>query len=73
MKVYFEAYFDAHLGHCLKSMMERYAKIVEVTIMQIWKSPFMLDSISKQYPENFAFLSLRILKLLNGAIVSVCL
>ena len=35
MKVYFEAYFDEHLGHCLKSMMERYAKIVEVTIMQI--------------------------------------
>ena len=31
--------------------------------MQIWKSPYMFVFIQKQYPENFAFLILRILKL----------
>ena len=31
--------------------------------MQIWKSPYMILFISKQYPESFAFLILRILKL----------
>ena len=31
--------------------------------MQIWKSPCMFLLILKQYPENFAFLILRILEL----------
>ena len=31
--------------------------------MQIWKSPYMFVFIKKQYPENFAFLILRILEL----------
>ena len=31
--------------------------------MQIWKSPSMFVFIQKQYPENFAFLFLRILEL----------
>ena len=31
--------------------------------MQSWKSPYMLVFMQKQYPENFAFLILRILKL----------
>ena len=33
------------------------------TLTQIWKSPYMFVLISKQYPENFAFLILRILEL----------
>ena len=33
------------------------------TLMQIWKSPYMIVFISKQYPESFAFLILRILEL----------
>ena len=33
--------------------------------MQIWKSLYMFVLIQKQYPENFAFLILRILKLFN--------
>ena len=28
--------------------------------MQIWKSPYIFVFIKKQYPENFAFLILRI-------------
>ena len=31
--------------------------------MQIWKSPYMPLFIEKYYPENFAFLILRILEL----------
>ena len=31
--------------------------------MQIWKSFYMFQFISKQYPENVAFLILRILEL----------
>ena len=33
--------------------------------MQIWKSPYMFVFISKQYPENLAFLILRILALFS--------
>ena len=33
------------------------------TLRQIWKSPYMFVFISKQYPENFALLILRILQL----------
>ena len=33
------------------------------TLMQIWKSPCMFLFIYKYYPENFAFLTLRILEL----------
>ena len=32
--------------------------------MQIWKSPYMFVFMQKQYPENFVFLTLRILELL---------
>ena len=32
--------------------------------MQIWKSPYIFVLMQKQYPENFLFLILRILKLL---------
>ena len=32
--------------------------------MQIWKSPYIFVLMQKQYPENFSFLILRILKLL---------
>ena len=31
--------------------------------MQIWKSPYMFVFIWKQYPESFAFLTLRIFEL----------
>ena len=31
--------------------------------MQIWKSPYMIVFVEKQYPENFALLILRILEL----------
>ena len=31
--------------------------------MQIWKSPYMIVFIQKQYPENFAFLILGIVEL----------
>ena len=31
--------------------------------MQIWKSPYMFVFIWKRYPENLAFLSLRIAEL----------
>ena len=31
--------------------------------MQIWKSPSMSEFMQKQYPENLAFLILRILEL----------
>ena len=31
--------------------------------MQIWKSPYMFLLIQKYYPENFAFLILKILEL----------
>ena len=31
--------------------------------MQIWKSPYLFVSTQKQYPENFAFFTLRIYKL----------
>ena len=34
--------------------------------MQIWKSPYVFVFIEKQYPENFAFLILRILELFTG-------
>ena len=33
------------------------------TLMQIWKSPYMLVFMHKLNPENFAFLTLRILLL----------
>ena len=36
---------------------------VKGTPMQIWKSPYMFLLIQKYYPENFAFLILRILEL----------
>ena len=38
-------------------------EILKGTLMQIWKSPNVLVFIWKQYPENFAFLILRIIEL----------
>ena len=37
--------------------------VIKGTLMEIWKPPDMFVFIQKQYPENFAFLILRILKL----------
>ena len=39
------------------------AESLKDALMQIWKSPNMFVFLWKQYPENFAFLILRILKL----------
>ena len=36
---------------------------IKGTLMQIWKSLYVFGFRSKQYPENFAFLLLRILEL----------
>ena len=36
---------------------------IKGTLMQIWKYPHMFLFILKQYPENFAFLTVRILEL----------
>ena len=36
---------------------------IKDTLMQICKSPYMFVFIKNQYPENFAFLILRILEL----------
>ena len=36
---------------------------IKGTLMQIWKSLNIFVFISKQYPENFAFLILRVLEL----------
>ena len=33
------------------------------TLIQIWKSPYIFMLIKKQYPENFALLTLRTLEL----------
>ena len=38
-------------------------EILKGTLIQIWKSPYMLVFTLKQYPENFAFFILRILEL----------
>ena len=39
------------------------SQVLKGTLMQVWKSPYMFVFIYKQYPESFAFLILRILKL----------
>ena len=36
---------------------------IKGTLMQIWNSPCMFLFIYKYYPENFAFLTLRVLEL----------
>ena len=36
--------------------------IVKGTLMQIWNSPYMLVFLSKQYTENFVFLTIRFLE-----------
>ena len=33
--------------------------------MQVWKSPYMFVFLWKEYPDNFAFLILRILELFD--------
>ena len=61
-----------HWSHLKSLMFEFYKTIVlwlkllfyiKGTLKQIWKSPTVFVFIWKQYPENFAFLILRILKL----------
>ena len=47
----------------ITKMSPRRLSFVEGTLMQIWKVPYMLVFIQNQYPENFAILILRILKL----------
>ena len=37
-------------------------------LMQIWKPPYMFVFIQKQYPENFAFLILRIHELFSSEV-----
>ena len=41
-------------------------EILKGTLMQIWKFHYMLGSIQKQHPENFAFLDFRIDELFTG-------
>ena len=36
---------------------------IKGTLMQIWKSPYIFVVIKKHYPENLAFLVLRIVEL----------
>ena len=61
-----------HWSHLKNLMSEFYKAIVlrlkllfyiKGTLKQIWKSPTVFVFIWKQYPENFAFFILRILKL----------
>ena len=61
-----------HWSHLKNLMFEFYKTIVlrlkllfyiKGTLKHIWKSPTVFVFIWKQYPENFAFLILRILKL----------
>ena len=40
--------------------MSNTGKVFKGTLMQIWKSPYMLVFIWNQYPENITFLILRI-------------
>ena len=44
-------------------MSPRRLSFIKGTLMQIWKAPYMFVFIQNQYPENFAILILRILKL----------
>ena len=44
-------------------MSPRSLSFIKGTLMQIWKAPYMFVFIQNQYPENFAILILRILKL----------
>ena len=37
--------------------------VIKGTLMHIWKSSYMFVVVLKQYPENFAFLILKILEL----------
>ena len=38
-------------------------QVLKGTLMQIWKSLYVIVFIKKQYSENFAFLILRVLEL----------
>ena len=64
-----------HWSHLKNLMFEVYKTIVlwlkllfyiKGTLKQIWNSPIVFVFIRKQYPENFAFLILRILKFLSS-------
>ena len=53
-----------HYYFCIFPCTEDFREfIVKGTLMQIWKSTYMFMFIKKQYPEKFAFLTLRTLKL----------
>ena len=44
--------------------------IIKGTLMQNWKSPYMLVFLQEQYPENFSFLILKILELFSVKFVN---
>ena len=44
--------------------------IIKGTLMQIWKSPYVLVFLQEQYPENFTFLILKILELFSVKFVN---
>ena len=48
---------------CAAKLRRKYKFSFKGTLMQIWKFPCMFLFIQKYYPENFAFLTLRILRL----------
>ena len=41
------------------------------TLMQIWKFPYMFVLMWKQYPENFALLTSRIVELFTGGVCKI--
>ena len=47
----------------VKARHHRRSQTNEGTLIQIWKSPYMLVFIEKQHHENFAFLTLTIFEL----------
>ena len=54
--------FDWKIGVFQQTVVRVYYTL-KGTLMQIWKSSYMFVLIWKQYPENFAFLIVRIIKL----------
>ena len=50
-------------SYLYRHLLANLSLIIKGALMQIWKSCYTFVFISKQYPENFAFLILRILEL----------
>ena len=55
--------FLVNINEGLQKVSVHALSFVKGKLIQIWKSPNMFAFMSKQYPENFAFLILRILEL----------